>query len=97
MVSCTPARFGSPASICADRPPSAPPGVDLRPLAELDPRKVYELDPEAMLDVPGEVAMDDLSFEQWLEDYWRHPGTDIDASVAAVIDDRPRGGLAVPT
>src|SRR4030095_3611343 len=62
---------------------------ELRPLAELDPRKVYELDAEAMLDVPGEVAMDDVSFEQWLEDYWRHPDTDLDASVAAVIDDRP--------
>jgi GNAT superfamily N-acetyltransferase len=66
-------------------PPSVPPGVDLRPLAELDPRKVYE----PMLDVPGEVAMDDVSFEQWLEDYWRHPDTDLEASVAAVIDDRP--------
>ena len=43
-------------------PPSAPPGVDLRPLASLNPRKVYELDAEAMLDVPGEVAMDDVSF-----------------------------------
>jgi RimJ/RimL family protein N-acetyltransferase len=50
---------------------------------------VYELDAEAMLDVPGEVAMDDVSFEQWLEDYWRHPDTDLDASVAAVIEDRP--------
>jgi GNAT superfamily N-acetyltransferase len=70
-------------------PRSAPPGVDLRPLASLDPRKVYELDAEAMLDVPGEVAKDDVSFEQWLEDYWRHPDTDLDASVAAVIDGRP--------
>ena len=33
--------------------------------------------------------MDDVSFEQWLEDYWRHPDTDLDASVAAVIEDRP--------
>jgi len=55
-------------------PRSAPPGVDLRPLASLDPRKVYELDAEAMLDVPGEVAMDDVSFEQWLEDYWASSG-----------------------
>jgi GNAT superfamily N-acetyltransferase len=70
-------------------PPNAPPAVDLRPLASLDPRKVYELDAEAMRDVPGEVAMDDVSFEQWLEDYWRHPDMDLDASVAAVVDDRP--------
>jgi GNAT superfamily N-acetyltransferase len=71
------------------QPASAPPGVELRPLAELDPRKVYELDTEAMLDVPGEVVVDDVSFEQWLQDYWRHPDTDLDASIAAVVDDRP--------
>jgi GNAT superfamily N-acetyltransferase len=73
----------------AIEPPSVPPGVDLRPLAELDPRKVYEVDAEAMSDVPGEISMDDVSFEQWLEDYWHHPDTDLDASVAAVIDGRP--------
>ena len=73
----------------AIEPPSVPPGIDLCPLAELDPRKVYELDAEAMGDVPGEVAMDDVSFEQWLDDYWRHPDMDLEASVAAVIDGRP--------
>ena len=71
------------------QPPSIPPGVDLCSLADLDPHRVYELDAEAMLDVPGEVAMDDVGFEQWLEDYWRDPDTDLDASVAAVIDGRP--------
>ena len=70
-------------------PQSAPPGVDLRPLAELDPRKVHALDAATMRDVPGELEMDDVSFEQWLEDYWRHPDTDRDASMAAVIDDTP--------
>ena len=70
-------------------PASAPSGVELRPLAELDPRKVFELDSEAMRDIPGEVGMDDVSFEQWLEDYWRHPDTDLEASVAAVVDGRP--------
>jgi GNAT superfamily N-acetyltransferase len=70
-------------------PVEAPPGVDLLPLSSLEPRKVYELDAETMGDVPGEVAMDDVSFEQWLEDYWRHPDMDADASVAAVIDHRP--------
>jgi GNAT superfamily N-acetyltransferase len=70
-------------------PRSAPAAVDLRPLASLEPRDVYQVDAEAMLDVPGEVAMDAVSYEQWLEDYWRHPDTDLDASVAAVIDERP--------
>jgi GNAT superfamily N-acetyltransferase len=71
------------------QPASAPPGVKLRSLGELDPRKVFELDSGTMLDIPGEVSMDDLSFEQWLEDYWRHPDTDLEASVAAVVDNRP--------
>jgi GNAT superfamily N-acetyltransferase len=70
-------------------PAGTPAGVELRPLAALDPRSVYELDAEAMSDVPGEVAMDDVSFDQWLEDYWRHPDTDLDASMAAVVDGRP--------
>jgi GNAT superfamily N-acetyltransferase len=70
-------------------PRSAPPGVALRPLGTLEPRKLYELDAQAMLDVPGEVAMDNVAFEQWFEDYWRDPDTDLEASVAAVIDDTP--------
>jgi GNAT superfamily N-acetyltransferase len=70
-------------------PASAPRGVALRPLARLDPRKVYELDAEAMRDIPGEAGLDDVNFEQWLADYWRHPDTDLEASVAAVVDDTP--------
>jgi GNAT superfamily N-acetyltransferase len=70
-------------------PASAPPGVELRRLAELEPRKVFELDAEAMRDIPGEGAADAVSFEQWLADYWGHPDTDLDASVAAVVDGRP--------
>ena len=70
-------------------PPSAPAGVELSPLGRLDPHQVYELDSEAMGDVPGEVAMDDVSFDQWLADYWGHPDTDLEASTAAVVDGRP--------
>ena len=70
-------------------PASTPPGVELRPLAGLDPRKVFELDSEAMLDVPADGALDDVSFEQWLEDYWRDPDVDLETSVAAVVDDKP--------
>ena len=70
-------------------PANAPPGVELRALGELDPRTVFELDAEAMLDIPGEVAIDASSFEQWLEDFWRHPDMDLDASVAALVDDKP--------
>ena len=46
-------------------PANAPPGVELRALGELDPRTVFELDAEAMLDIPGEVAIDASSFEQY--------------------------------
>lgn len=67
----------------------APAGVELRRLAELEPRAVFELDCEAMLDVPGDVTMDVVDFEQWLEEYWRHPDMDLEASVAAVVDGKP--------
>ncbi|MGZ8693326.1 MAG: GNAT family N-acetyltransferase [Gaiellaceae bacterium] len=70
-------------------PAITPPGVELRPLVELDPREVFELDSEAMRDIPGEVPVDNVCFDQWVEDYWRHPDTDLEASVAALIDDRP--------
>jgi GNAT superfamily N-acetyltransferase len=70
-------------------PPLVPSGVELRRLSELDPRKMYELDAGTMADVPGEVSMDDVSFDQWFEDYWHHPEADLDASVAVVVDHIP--------
>jgi GNAT superfamily N-acetyltransferase len=67
---------------------SAPAGVELHPLAELDPAMVFTLDEKVSRDIPNQ-DLDDLQFEQWLEDYWRHPDVDLEGSVAAVVDGRP--------
>lgn len=67
---------------------SAPAGVELKPLADLDPALVFALDEEASHDIPNQ-DLDDLKFEQWLEDYWRSPDVDLESSVAAVVDGRP--------
>lgn len=69
-------------------PASAPAGVELRPLAELDPALVFALDEEASRDIPNQ-DLDALRLEQWLEDYWRNPDVDLESSVAAVVDGRP--------
>jgi GNAT superfamily N-acetyltransferase len=69
-------------------PASAPAGVELRPLADLDPALVFALDEEASLDIPNQ-DLDDLKLEQWLAEYWRNPDVDLESSMAAVVDGRP--------
>ena len=70
-------------------PGVAPDGIELRPLADLDPQLVFALDAEASVDIPNEDN-DDLRFEQWHADYWAHPDVDLESSVAAVA-----GGIPV--
>ena len=67
---------------------SAPAGVELRPLAGLDPALVFALDEEVSRDIPNQ-DLDDLKLEQWLDDYWRNPDVDLESSTAAVVDGRP--------
>lgn len=67
---------------------SAPAGVELRPLAELDPTLVFALDAEASLDIPNQ-DLDDLKLDQWLGEYWRNPDVDLQSSIAAVVDGKP--------
>ncbi len=69
-------------------PASAPPGVELRPLAGLDPALVFDLDEAVSRDIPNQ-DLDDLKLEQWLDDYWRHPDVDLESSTAAVVDGTP--------
>ncbi len=69
-------------------PGTAPDGVELRRLAELDPKLVFVLDAETSADIPNEVV-DDFDFEQWHTDYWLNPEIDLESSVAAVEDGTP--------
>ena len=69
-------------------PGSESDGIELWPLAELDPQLVFALDAEASVDIPNEDN-DDLRFEQWHADYWAHPDVDLQSSVAAVASGVP--------
>jgi len=71
--------------------PDPPPGVELLPFAafEDDPSPLHHVDTVTMLDEPGEVSIDELSLERWLENYWSHPLLDRDASFVATVDGVP--------
>jgi GNAT superfamily N-acetyltransferase len=69
-------------------PGIVPAGIELRPLADLDPELVFALDAEVSVDIPNEEN-DDFRFEQWYADYWTHPDLDLESSVAAVAEGIP--------
>ncbi|KAB1947052.1 GNAT family N-acetyltransferase [Micromonospora sp. ALFpr18c] len=66
--------------------PEPPPGVRLRPVAELDPRLLYEADVASALDEPGDVPVDAVTFENWRYDVWDNLGLDKAASTATEVD-----------
>ena len=72
--------------------PALPDGVELRPFSafEDDPSPIFRVDSVAMLDEPGEATLDALTYESWLDRFWRHPALDRDASMVVLV-----GGEAV--
>jgi len=66
--------------------PDPPPGVRLRPIAELDPHLIYAADVAAAVDEPGDVPVDAMSYESWQYDVWDNVGLDKTASTAAEVD-----------
>lgn len=68
-------------------PLPVPEGVTLRSFAEVgDPRPLYELDLEVSGDVPGELAFDAITLEQWAGQFWGTVAADMEASLAAYVD-----------
>jgi hypothetical protein len=69
-------------------PAEPPPGVELSPLSafEDDPSPIHHVDSVAFLDEPGDLTLDALSLERWLEHYWSHPLLDREVSMVAVVD-----------
>lgn len=63
-----------------------PPGVRLRPLADIDPHLLYEADAASAVDEPGDVPVDAMSYQSWLYDVWENLGLDKMASTAAEVD-----------
>ncbi|MEU7927137.1 GNAT family N-acetyltransferase [Micromonospora sp. NPDC049801] len=66
--------------------PEPPPGVRLRPIAEMDPHLLYEADVASAVDEPGDVPVDTVTFESWRYDVWDELGLDKTASTAAEVD-----------
>jgi GNAT superfamily N-acetyltransferase len=68
-----------------------PTDVEIRPFKTYadDPRPIYEVDAEATQDEPGEVTLDAVQYDLWLDRYWQHPLLDHDVSMAAVVDGAP--------
>ncbi|MGW0435817.1 N-acetyltransferase family protein [Micromonospora sp. NPDC003197] len=67
--------------------PSAPPGVRLATLSDLDPEQLYEAYVAASADTPDDVAYDALSYDTWRYEVWENLGLDKAASVTAMVDD----------
>ena len=53
--------------------PEPPPGVRLRPIADLDPHRLYVADVASAVDEPGDVAVDANSYESWQYDVMGQP------------------------
>ncbi|WP_405429328.1 GNAT family N-acetyltransferase [Micromonospora sp. NBC_00617] len=66
--------------------PAPPPGVRLRPIADLDPHLLYVADVASAADEPSDVPVDAVSYETWQYDVWDNLGLDKAASIAAEID-----------
>lgn len=78
-------------------PPPVPDGVELRPFTTFtdDPRPLYEVDREATTDEPGERQGEEfMAYEEWLHNVWPHPLTDLDVSLAVLVEGRVVGFTA---
>jgi GNAT superfamily N-acetyltransferase len=69
--------------------PSYANDVSLASYAEIGPDGVYPVDSVAMRDEPGDVTHDAVPYGEWLDDVWRRPETDHDASTVVLVDGVP--------
>ncbi|MEV5965707.1 GNAT family N-acetyltransferase [Kribbella sp. NPDC051952] len=67
--------------------PEVPTGVELVPLVEVDPRKLYAADEVAQRTKPGDAKITSRPYEDWLADIWESPNMVLDLSVAALYQD----------
>jgi GNAT superfamily N-acetyltransferase len=64
-------------------------GFTVVPLAECRPEDVHAVDAETSLDIPMEVPVTHVPFDEWEAAHWRHPLLSRDGSFAALDDGRP--------
>lgn len=80
--------------------PSGPPaGVEVLPFTAFDgdPSPIHHVDTVSLLDEPGEITFDELPLDLWLENFWRHPLLDRDASMVAVVEGTPAAVTFIQT
>jgi GNAT superfamily N-acetyltransferase len=75
----------------ADLPPGppVPPGVTTVSLEELGPEASYAVDVKSMMDEPGDQALDNVSYDEWVRDIWEDPIQCRDLGVAVLVDGVP--------
>ncbi|MFI9785803.1 GNAT family N-acetyltransferase [Kitasatospora sp. NPDC051984] len=58
--------------------PPTPPGIELRTAADFldDPHPIYLVDIDATRSEPGDLVLDDQSYEGWLAEIWQRPDQD---------------------
>jgi GNAT superfamily N-acetyltransferase len=62
------------------------PGVDLRAVADVDPRLVHAVDEEATRDQPATEQIDGIPYEEWEQHVLEHPLFTADGSFVAMVD-----------
>lgn len=66
-----------------DRPPA---DVDLRTVAEVDPKLAYAIDLEATRDMPTTEPFEELPYDEWEEHVLQHPLFTPEGSFVALVD-----------
>ncbi|MFI5533253.1 GNAT family N-acetyltransferase [Kitasatospora sp. NPDC051853] len=79
--------------------PAVPEGVELATAADFldDPYPLYRVDVDGTLDEPGDVDLDDYSYEDWLAEVWERPDLDRDLTTVVLVDGVPAAFSAVQT
>jgi GNAT superfamily N-acetyltransferase len=62
------------------------PDVDLRTVADVDPRLVYEADTEATRDMPSTEAIDVIPYDEWRDHVLDYPFFTAEGSYVAMVD-----------
>ncbi|GAA0590942.1 GNAT family N-acetyltransferase [Kribbella sandramycini] len=71
--------------------PGAPTGVELIPLNEVAPRKLYAANEVAQRTKPGDAKITSQPYDDWLQSVWHAPAVVLDLGLAAVLDDEVIG------
>ncbi|MEV4557422.1 GNAT family N-acetyltransferase [Kitasatospora sp. NPDC049285] len=79
--------------------PPVPPGVELRTAADYldDPYPVYLVDIDGTRAEPGDLDLDDQSYDSWLTEIWQRPDLDYALTTVALVDGEPAAFSAAQT